>query len=257
MHCKPIYLGVNIDHVATLRNARGTSYPSPVQAAMVAEEAGAEGITLHMREDLRHIQPEDVRLIKKVLQTRMNLELAITDAMLAFAEEIQPEHACFVPEKREERTTEGGLDVVKHFSEVEKAVRRLQAVGSEVSLFIAPDKQQIDAAVSLKAEAIEIHTGIYADAKNEEAENELQRIEEAARYAHSKGLIVNAGHGLHYHNVQPIAAIEVFRELNIGHAIIARAVFCGLFEAVRHMRQLLLEARGLIYERRDCDTNYR
>jgi pyridoxine 5-phosphate synthase len=240
-----ILLGVNIDHVATLRQARGTRYPDPVQAAMDAETAGADGITLHMREDYRHIQERDVRLIKAVLQTRMNLELAVTDPMLAFAESIQPEHACLVPEKREEITTEGGLDVVSHVATVERAVRRLHAAGSEVSLFIDPDTYQIDAAKAVGATVVELHTGAYADATTlAEHDIELQRIRQAAAYAASLKLVVNAGHGLHYHNVQPIACIPEINELNIGHAIVARALFCGFKEAVLHMRQLMQEARN-------------
>lgn len=239
-----ILLGVNIDHIATLREARGTRYPDPVQAAMEAEEAGADGITLHMREDLRHIQARDVRLIKEVLQTRMNLELAVTEAMLIFAEEIRPEHACLVPEKREELTTEGGLDVIGHLKTVEKAVHRLHSIGSEVSLFIDPDVHQIDAAHKVGAPVIELHTGCYADAKTEhERIKELNRIRQAAEYAASLKLVVNAGHGLNYHNVQDIAQIKELHELNIGHAIMARAFFCGLKEAVKHMRQLIQEAR--------------
>lgn len=246
---KKLLLGVNIDHIATLRQARGTRYPDPVQAAIDAEEAGADGITLHMREDLRHIQARDVRLIKAVLQTRMNLELAITEAMLDFAEEIVPEHSCLVPEKREELTTEGGLDVVGHYHAVEKAVKRLQAIGSEVSLFIDPDMKQIEAAVAVGAPVIELHTGCYADAATHEARaHELARIKDAAAYANSLHLIVNAGHGLHYHNVQSIASIKELHELNIGHAIIARALFSGLKEAVRDMRQLMLEARHYAYK---------
>ncbi len=242
---KNLFLGVNIDHIATLRQARGTRYPDPVQAAIDAEEAGADGITLHMREDLRHIQARDVRLIKAVLQTRMNLELAVTEAMLDFAEEIVPEHACLVPEKREELTTEGGLDVIGHYKTVEHAVKRLQALGSEVSLFIDPDIKQIDAAVAVGAPAIELHTGCYADAITPaECEKELQRIRQAAEYAAKLNLIVNAGHGLHYHNVKPIASIQVLNELNIGHAIIARALFCGLKKAVQQMRVLMQEARN-------------
>lgn len=242
---KNILLGVNIDHIATLRQARGTRYPDPVQAAIDAEEAGADGITLHMREDLRHIQARDVRLIKAVLQTRMNLELAVTEAMLDFAEEIMPEHACLVPEKREELTTEGGLDVIGHYKTVEHAVKRLQKLGSEVSLFIDPDIKQIDAAKAVGAPVIELHTGCYADATSEvERIKELQRIQVAAEYAASQKIIVNAGHGLHYHNVQSIASIKELHELNIGHAIVARALFCGLKEAVKHMRQLMQEARG-------------
>ncbi|MBA2651989.1 MAG: pyridoxine 5'-phosphate synthase [Tatlockia sp.] len=244
---KEILLGVNIDHIATVRQARGTRYPDPVQAAIDAEEAGADGITLHMREDLRHIQARDVRLIKAVLQTRMNLELAITEAMLDFAEEIKPEHACLVPEKREELTTEGGLDVTGHYEAVAHAVKRLQALGSEVSLFIDPDRKQIEATVEVGAPVIEIHTGCYADATNVKAqEHELKRIKDAAEYAASLNLIVNAGHGLNYHNVKPIAAIKEINELNIGHAIIARALFCGLKEAVRDMRHLMLEARHYV-----------
>lgn len=244
---KHILLGVNIDHVATLRQARGTRYPDPVQAAIDAEEAGADGITLHMREDLRHIQARDVRLIKAVLQTRMNLELAITNAMLDFAEEIMPEHACLVPEKREELTTEGGLDVITHFKTVENAVTRLQNLGSEVSLFIDPDIQQIDAAKAAGAPVIELHTGCYADATNDASRShELQRIQVAAEYAASQKIIVNAGHGLHYHNVQSIASIKELHELNIGHAIVARALFCGFKEAVKQMRQLMQEARNYV-----------
>ncbi len=241
---KHIYLGVNIDHVATLRQARGTRYPDPIQAVIDAEEAGADGITLHMREDFRHIQPRDVQLIKSVLQTRMNLELAVTDAMLDFAETIQPEHACLVPEKREELTTEGGLDVAQLYPIVKRAVTRLQSIGSEVSLFIDPDFKQIDAAVSLGAPAIELHTGCYADAVTpSQALYELQRIRQAAEYAANLGLVVNAGHGLHYHNVAPVARIKELHELNIGHAIVARALFCGFKDAVRQMRQIMQEAR--------------
>ncbi|KTC64977.1 pyridoxal phosphate biosynthetic protein PdxJ (plasmid) [Legionella adelaidensis] len=241
-----LFLGVNIDHVATLRQARGTRYPDPVKAAMDAEEAGADGITLHMREDLRHIQERDVRLIKEVLQTRMNLELAVTDAMLDFAEEIKPEHACLVPEKREELTTEGGLDVITHYKLVEKAIKRLTAIGSEVSLFIDPDIRQIEAARELGAPAIELHTGCYAEANTPMAEaRELDRIKEAAEHAAKLNLIVNAGHGLHYHNVKPVAAIKELNELNIGHAIIAQALFIGLKEAVIMMRQLMREARKI------------
>lgn len=242
---KEILLGVNIDHIATLRQVRGTKYPDPVQAAIEAEEAGADGITLHMREDLRHIQARDVRLIKAVLQTRMNLELAVTEAMLDFAEEIKPEHACLVPEKREELTTEGGLDVVTHYKTVAQAVKRLQALGSEVSLFIDPDLKQIEAAAEIGAPVIEIHTGCYADAVQIDVQQrELHRIKEAAEYAARLNLVVNAGHGLNYQNVKPIAAIRELHELNIGHAIIARALFSGLKNAVKDMRLLMLEARN-------------
>lgn len=241
---KPILLGVNIDHIATLRQARMTRYPDPVQAAIDSEEAGADGITLHMREDLRHIQPRDVRLIKDVLQTRMNLELAVTEDMIAFAKEIKPEHCCFVPEKREELTTEGGLDVVSYEKEVKKAVHDMRALDVEVSLFIDPDFKQIEASYKAGAQAIEIHTGCYADATTEHARlQELERIRQAVDYAVKLDLIVNAGHGLHYHNVKPIAAIGDLNELNIGHAIVARALFTGLKQAVKDMRQLMLEAR--------------
>jgi pyridoxine 5-phosphate synthase len=242
-----LLLGVNIDHIATVRQARGTRYPDPVQAAMDAVDAGADGITLHMREDLRHISARDVRLIKQVLQTRMNLELAITPAMLDFAEEIAPEHTCLVPEKREELTTEGGLDVIAHQKIVMDAVVRMSAFGSEVSLFIDPDLEQIKAARDTGAPAIELHTGCYADATHdEEKAHELARIIKASEYARQLNLIVNAGHGLNYQNVKPIAAISALNELNIGHAIIARALFCGLKDAIRHMRQLMLEARQYV-----------
>ncbi len=238
-----VLLGVNIDHVATLRQARGTIYPDPVQAAFLAEEAGADGITVHPREDRRHIQTRDVLVLAKTLSTKMNLEMAVTDAMLTLAEEVRPAASCLVPEKREELTTEGGLDVVGQEAHIRAAVQRLQAIGSEVSLFIDPDFAQIDATVRTGAPVIELHTGRYADATTEaEQLAELQRIQQAAAYAHERGLIVNAGHGLHYHNVEPIAAIPCMNELNIGHAIVARAVFVGLKEAVREMRALLAAA---------------
>ncbi len=241
---KPILLGVNIDHIATLREARKTRYPDPVQAAIDAEEAGADGITLHMREDLRHIQARDVRLIKEILQTRMNLELAVTNAMLDFAEEIMPEHSCLVPENRAEITTEGGLDVIANFEKIAKAVQRLKAINSEVSLFIDADIPQIKAAIELGVPVIEIHTGCYADATNPLLQQqELARIITASEFATSKGLTVNAGHGLNYHNVQAVAAIPQLHELNIGHAIVARALSCGFKDAVKHMRQLMVEAR--------------
>jgi pyridoxine 5-phosphate synthase len=246
---KEVLLGVNIDHIATIRQARGTRYPDPVQAAIDAEEAGADGITLHMREDLRHIQARDVRLIKQVLQTRMNLELAVTEAMLDFAQEILPEHACFVPEKRAELTTEGGLDVIANLDLITNAVKRLQSLGSEVSLFIDPDINQIEAAVTTGAPVIEIHTGAYADASTPVLRlEELKRISVAAKHASKLGLIVNAGHGLNYQNVKPIAALHEFYELNIGHAIIARSLFTGLKDAVRQMRQLMVEARNYVNE---------
>lgn len=240
-----VLLGVNIDHVATLRQARGTRYPDPVQAALMAEEAGADGITIHPREDRRHIQDRDVLLLRETLQTKMNLEMAVTDAMLAFAEQVRPECVCLVPEKREELTTEGGLDVEGLEARVAKACDRLAQLGSEVSLFIDPATAQIDAAVRCGAPVIELHTGEYAEAKTpEEAEAAFQAIASAVAYARKKGLIVNAGHGLHYHNTERVAAIPGINELNIGHAIIARAVFTGLKDAVRDMKAILDQARG-------------
>ncbi|WP_028303312.1 pyridoxine 5'-phosphate synthase [Oceanospirillum maris] len=243
MSVQRLQLGVNIDHIATLRQARGTCYPDPVQAAILSEEAGADGITLHLREDRRHIQERDVRLIKEVMQTRMNLEMAVTDEMIAFAEEIRPEHICLVPEKREELTTEGGLDVVGQFERVADACKRLAAVGCEVSLFIDPDPAQIEAAATI-APVIELHTGRYADAETAaEQAVELDVIKQGVHLGLKQGLVVNAGHGLHYHNVEPIAAIPGIYELNIGHAIIARTLFVGLKEAVAEMKRLILAAQ--------------
>lgn len=239
-----IFLGVNIDHVATLRNARGTSYPDPVLAAALAEQAGADGITVHLREDRRHITDRDVEILRQTLQTRMNLEMAVTDEMLDIACRVQPHFVCLVPEKRTEVTTEGGLDVAGQPEKVAAAIARLAAVGTQVSLFIDADRRQIDAAVAAGAPYIEIHTGRYADAATTaEQLEELARIQDAARYAHGLGLRVNAGHGLHYHNVKPIAAIPEMEELNIGHAIIGRAVFEGLPAAVAEMKRLMIEAR--------------
>lgn len=236
-------LGVNIDHVATLRQARGTTYPDPVKAALICEQAGAEGITLHLREDRRHIQDDDVRRMRPVLTTRMNLEIAVTDEMVAFAKEIQPHHVCFVPEKRQEITTEGGLDVLGHFEDVKAATQALTAIGCDVSLFIDADLAQIDAAIACGATTIELHTGAYADAKNAEAQQiELERIIKGTEYAASKGLVVNAGHGLNLDNVAAIAAIPQIHELNIGHSIIAESVFVGLEQAVKDMKAALLAA---------------
>lgn len=237
-----VLLGVNIDHIATLRQARGTRYPDPVQAAIEAEQAGADGITLHLREDRRHIQERDVRLMAEVLQTRMNLEMAVTDQMLDFAEEIRPANICLVPERREELTTEGGLDVAGNGARVQEAVERMAAIGSEVSLFIDPDPRQIEAAKRAGAPVIELHTGHYADTYGAEQAEALARLREGCIYARKLGLVVNAGHGLHYHNVEPIAAISGMNELNIGHAIIARALFSGLAQAVKDMRALILGA---------------
>ncbi len=243
MNQQPILLGVNIDHIATLRQARGTRYPDPIQAAIDAEQAGADGITLHLREDRRHIQDRDVKMLREIIQTRMNLEMAVTDEMIAIATEVKPENICLVPERREELTTEGGLDIVAHEARVTDACKRLADAGSLVSLFIDAENAQIDAAVRCGAPAIEIHTGHYADLVDEQQEVELKKISHAVSYAHSCGLQVNAGHGLHYHNVEPIAAIKTLVELNIGHAIIARALFTGLQEAVREMKQLMRAAR--------------
>lgn len=239
-----LLLGVNIDHIATLRNARGTQYPDPVQAAFIAEQAGADGITVHLREDRRHITDRDVRILRQTIQTRMNLEMAVTDEMLDIAIELKPHFCCLVPEKREEVTTEGGLDVAGQQDKMAVAVERLAKAGILVSLFIDPDHRQIDAAVAVGAPYIEIHTGAYAEVEGELAvKAELHRIAVAATYAAEKGLKVNAGHGLTYHNVQPIAALPEMHELNIGHAIIGQAVMCGLPAAVTDMKLLMREAR--------------
>ncbi|PLR34805.1 pyridoxine 5'-phosphate synthase [Chimaeribacter coloradensis] len=239
-----LLLGVNIDHIATVRNARGTIYPDPVQAAFVSEQAGADGITVHLREDRRHITDRDVRILRQTIQTRMNLEMAVTDEMLGIACELQPHFCCLVPEKRQEVTTEGGLDVAGQLDKMTAAVERLTQAGILVSLFIDADLRQIDAAVAVGAPYIEIHTGAYAEAESTQAQlAELERIKRAAAYAAGKGLKVNAGHGLTYHNVQPIAAIAEMHELNIGHAIIGRAVISGLADAVRDMKTLMLDAR--------------
>jgi pyridoxine 5-phosphate synthase len=237
-----IELGVNIDHVATLRQARGTRYPSPLQAALMAETAGADAITLHLREDRRHIQDADVLQIRDVIATRMNLESAVTDEMIAVALRVRPHDVCLVPERRLERTTEGGLDVAGHLERVRSACRALAEAGIRVSLFIAADRVQIEAACAAGAPVVEIHTGAYADA-GPNAGEELERIRSAAAHAAGLGLKVNAGHGLHYHNVQPIAAIPQIAELNIGHAIVAHALFVGFAQAVREMKALMREAR--------------
>ncbi|EKE84802.1 pyridoxine 5'-phosphate synthase [Idiomarina xiamenensis] len=242
---QPILLGVNIDHVATLRNARGVSYPSPVTAAALAEQAGADGITIHLREDRRHIKDADVMLLAETLATRMNLEMAVTEEMLAIAERVKPAYCCLVPEKREELTTEGGLDVAGQKSRIADAVERLAAAGIQTSLFIDADLRQIDAAHQVGAPIIELHTGHYAEQRDERhAHQALEIIADAARYAHRIGLQVNAGHGLHYHNTAPVAAIPELVELNIGHAIIARALMTGLDQAVRDMKQLMQQARS-------------
>lgn len=247
-----IDLGVNIDHVATLRNARGTTYPDPLQAALQAEEAGADVITLHLREDRRHIKDADVEKIRPQLRTRMNLEAAVTQEMIDFSCKIKPQDSCLVPERRHELTTEGGLDVVKYFAQVQAAVRQLQGEGIRVSLFIDPEADQIQAAAEVGAPVIELHTGRYAEAHNEAHEEaheeagqraELERVQIAVQEGVRRGLKVNAGHGLHYTNVQAIAAIADIAELNIGHAIVAHAVFVGWKAAVSEMKALMVKAR--------------
>lgn len=241
---KHIDLGVNVDHVATLRQARGGTYPDPVLAALEAEQSGADGITVHLREDRRHIQDRDVRLMSELLQTRMNLEMAVTDEMVGIARDLLPRACCLVPEKREELTTEGGLDVAGQRDRVRDVCEALQEKEIRVSLFIDPDQQQILAAEQVGADVVELHTGSYADASSATSvQEELIRLVEGAKFAADQGLIVHAGHGLNYHNVKPVAAIPVIQELNIGHALISRSVFSGLGKAVSQMRQLMLEAR--------------
>jgi pyridoxine 5-phosphate synthase len=241
---KQILLGVNIDHVATLRQARGTCYPDPIQAAIEAEQAGADAITLHLREDRRHIQDRDVEMLKDILQTRMNLEMAVTEEMITIAQRIKPHDCCLVPERREELTTEGGLDVVGQFDRVQQACQQLANAGVRVSLFIDADADQIEAAARAKAPVVELHTGSFADADSHaERHMELNNIIQGVKLGQELGLQVNAGHGLHYHNVTDIAMIDGIRELNIGHAIVARAVFTGLKDAVSEMKRLMREAR--------------
>ncbi len=238
-----IKLGVNIDHVATIRQARGTKYPSVVQAALRAEQSGADSITLHLREDRRHMQDADVYALRGLLQTRMNLECAVTDEMIAIACKVKPQDVCLVPERREERTTEGGLDVIAHFDKVKAACQKLAVNGIRVSLFISPDIKQIDASKKAGAPAIELHTGTFADAEDEVTKAaELARIKLSVAHALKLGLVVNAGHGLHYHNVHEIAAISGLEELNIGHAIVAHAIFVGWDNAVAEMKALMKEA---------------
>ncbi len=239
-----IDLGINIDHVATLRNARGTTYPDPIAAALQAEDAGADAITLHLREDRRHIKDADVEAIRPLLRTRMNLECALTQEMVDFACHIRPQDVCLVPERREEVTTEGGLDVIRYFSQVKAAIAQFSVLGIRVSLFIDPESQQIQAAAEAGASVIELHTGQYADAHDaQEQQVQLQRVRAAAAIGVGHGLKVNAGHGLHYTNAQAIAAIGDIGELNIGHAIVAHAVFVGWQPAVREMKALMVQAR--------------
>ena len=238
-----IALGVNIDHVATLRQARRGRYPDPLHAALIAEEAGADSITLHLREDRRHIQERDVTSLREALQTRMNLEMAVTDEMIRIAQRVLPQDCCLVPESRQEITTEGGLNVVEHSARIGDAVKALGASGVRVSLFIDPDLEQIEAAQRGGAPVIELHTGAYAESTGAACAREFERLCAAAKFASRLGLIVNAGHGLNYHNVEPIAAIPEIVELNIGHAIVARAIFDGLPKAVRDMKDLMRAAR--------------
>lgn len=241
---KPLHLGVNIDHVATLRQARGTDYPDPVEAALLAETAGADSITLHLREDRRHIQDHDLRRLRDVMKTHMNLEMAVTDEMVSIATGIKPQDCCLVPEKREELTTEGGLDVAGQLDKVGDACARLAQHNIRVSLFIDPEPAQLDAAKQVGAPVVELHTGAYADASGGERSRELDRVVKAAAYGDAIGLIINAGHGLHYENVGPIAVIPQIVELNIGHAIVAQAVFDGFRVAVSEMKRLMTEARS-------------
>jgi pyridoxine 5-phosphate synthase len=238
-----IDLGVNIDHIATVRNARGTAYPDPIRAALLAEQAGADLITLHLREDRRHIKDADVLALRPQLATRMNLEAAVTREMIDFACRVKPQDVCLVPERREEVTTEGGLDVIRYYKEVEAAVKQLKEEGIRVSLFIDADEGQIEAAAAVGATVIELHTGRYAEAEGEQATREIERIKVGVRAGARRGLRVNAGHGLHYTNVQPIAAIADIHELNIGHAIVAHALFAGWENAVREMKAIMVAAR--------------
>lgn len=236
-------LGINIDHVATLRNARGTVYPDPIKAVRLAEEAGADLITLHLREDRRHIKDADLMAIRPLIKTRMNLECAVTPEMINIACKVKPHDVCLVPEKREEVTTEGGLDVLGHFEAVKAATKQLQEAGIRVSLFIDPDRKQIQAAQDVGATVVELHTGRYADLSGPEQVTELERIRAAAQFGVSIGLRVNAGHGLHEGNVMPIAAIAEFSELNIGHAIVAEAIFKGWQKAIIDMKSLIAQGR--------------
>ena len=235
-----LLLGVNIDHVATIRQARGTDYPSVLQAAALAEEAGADAITIHLREDRRHIQDDEVEALCRQVTTRVNLEIAVTEEMLAIAERNRPADVCLVPEKRQELTTEGGLDVARHHAQVKAACDRLQAAGIRVSLFVDPDPVQLQASADCGAPVVELHTGAYAEVEGVEQAKELERLRRASEIGGDLGLQVNAGHGLHYENIHPIVDIPQLVELNIGHAIVARALFVGLGQAVREMRSLMI-----------------
>ena len=243
---RPIALGINVDHVATLRQARGTRYPDPVAAALAAERAGADSITIHLREDRRHIQERDLEIMQRTVQTRVNLEMAVTDAMLEIALRVRPADCCLVPEKREELTTEGGLDVAGQVDAVTRACRQLEDAGIRTSLFIDPEPAQLEASAACGAPVVELHTGTYADAEDRVGQAlELERIRSAAEFGDRVGLTIHAGHGLHYHNVQPVAAIDTIVELNIGHAIVSRSVFDGMDKAVADMKALMLAARTL------------
>lgn len=244
MKKRPISLGVNIDHVATLRQVRGTSYPRPAEAAVMVEHAGADSITVHLREDRRHIQDHDLVEINEVMRTHMNLEMAVTDEMLGIAEQTAPQDCCLVPENRQELTTEGGLDVIAQKDRIRDACARLAEAGIRASLFIDPDLAQIDAAAEVGAPVVELHTGSYAEAEGKEQDKELQRVAQAAKHGDKIGLVINAGHGLHYGNVDAITRIPQIVELNIGHAIVARAVFEGLPRAVAEMKQRMLDVRA-------------
>ena len=239
-----IRLGVNVDHVATVRQARRAQVPDPVEAALLAEKAGADGITMHLREDRRHIQERDVELLRERLKTKLNLEMAVTPAMVAFAETLRPDDACFVPEKREELTTEGGLDIVAHRRKIQDSVKRLQDRGIHVSLFVDPEEKQIETSKEVGADAVEVHTGTYCNAAGAEREKERRTVASAVSLAYRLGLEVHAGHGLDCENVLPIAGIHEIVELNIGHSIIARAVVVGIEQAVREMKAVLKKARG-------------
>jgi len=240
----PLRLGVNIDHVATLRQVRGTAYPDPLFAALVAEQSGADSITLHLREDRRHIQDHDVERMRAALQTRMNLEMAATDAMVAIARRVRPQDVCLVPEKRQELTTEGGLDVASQVPRLREICAALRETGSRVSLFVDPEPAQLEASLEAGAPVVELHTGAYAETAGERQALELARLAEAARYGSRIGLTVHAGHGLHYQNVQPVAAVPEIVELNIGHSIVARALIDGMAAAVREMKALMSAARA-------------
>jgi pyridoxine 5-phosphate synthase len=245
MAAGPLHLGVNVDHVATLRQARMTRYPDPVTAALVAEQSGADSITIHLREDRRHIQERDLEFMQRCLNTRVNLEMAVTEPMLAIATRVRPADCCLVPESREELTTEGGLDVSGQLDRVRGACTALDAAGIRVSLFIDPEPSQVEASLAAGARVVELHTGAYADAvSREDRAAELERVRAAAGLAHSLGLTVHAGHGLNYHNVEPVAAIPEIVELNIGHAIVAQAVFDGIAGAVSRMKTLMRSARA-------------